>query len=330
MQFDDELAALLALDALEALDRADSETHLPDSHAALRRVAATLAEAAATAPPADLRAHVLAAARARRPAGRVAGGVQPCPADEGFARTISDFFALLSSLSADEWEQPAHEEHGRVRDLVAHLIGVERLSARWLDPDDDMPMVLDHVGATRPVQDELAGLDGPELANRWHEAVQAVAAAAAQGDPDRVVPFHDIDTDVAGFLITRTFELWAHSMDISLATGRPLLELDDERMRTLSSRLMGAVPAALAYRRTPAPSRTVRFVLTGAAGGCYDVALRMDEEATEPQAIIVADARALCQVAARRLRPSELSAAIEGDGALAELVLADLDAFARD
>jgi uncharacterized protein (TIGR03083 family) len=330
MQFDDELAALLALDAIDALDRADAGSHLPDSHAALRRVGAALAEAAATPPPDDLRAHVLAAARARRPAGRPLDSVQPCPPAEGFARTIADFFGLLQSLTAQEWLLPSHEEHGRVRDLVAHLVGVERLSARWLDPDDDMPVILDHVAATRPVIEELADVDAPELADRWHEAVQAVAAAAAQGDPNRPVPFHDTQSDVTGFLVIRTFELWAHSMDISLATGRPMLELDDERMLTLSSRLMGVVPAALAYRGTAAPSGTVRFVLTGAAGGCYDVPLRMDETPSEPDVTIVTDALALCRVAARRLAPAELPATIDGDGALAQLVLADLDAFARD
>jgi hypothetical protein len=39
---------------------------------------------------------------------------------------------------------------------------------------------------------------------------------------------------------------------------------------------------------------------------------------------------ALCRVAARRLAPADLPATIDGDGALAQLVLADLDAFARD
>jgi hypothetical protein len=35
-------------------------------------------------------------------------------------------------------------------------------------------------------------------------------------------------------------------------------------------------------------------------------------------------------VAARRLDPRELDARIEGDDALAELILAGIDAFARD
>jgi uncharacterized protein (TIGR03083 family) len=291
---------------------------------------ALLAEAAASPPPADLRDQVLARARKRRHAGRPLRSVQACPPAEGFDRTIAEFAQLLERLSPDEWLAPAHEEHGRVRDLVAHLIGVERLSLRWLDPADDMPLVAEHVAATRPVIDELATVDGPQLARLWHQAARAVAAAAAAGDPDRPVPFHDLQTDVAGFLVIRTFELWAHSMDISLATGRPLLALDDERMLTLSSRLMAVVPAALAYRGTTAPPGTVRFVLTGPAGGCYDVPLRLGDAPGEPQTTIVADTFDLCRVAARRLPPGDLAAAVDGDDGIAHLVLADLDAFARD
>ena len=92
--------------------------------------------------------------------------------------------------------------------------------------------------------------------------------AATRGDADRRVTFHDLTTSIDGFLITRTFELWAHSMDIAAATGRPMPELDPERMATLSGRLMAAVPLALPYRGSTAPGRTARFVLTGPSGGC--------------------------------------------------------------
>ena len=265
-----------------------------------------------------------------RPAGQSVEPTVACPPAAGFERTIADLYELLRSLTEAEWNASAHDEHGRVRDLVAHLVGVERLSVRWLDPDDQMPIVLDHVAATRPVVDELAELPVERLLEAWHDAVRAVAAAAAANDPERRVAFHDISTDVAGFLITRTFELWAHAMDISLATGRPMLELDPERMLTLSDRLMGAVPQALAYRGTAAPQQTVRFVLTGPAGGCYDVALHGGEAPSAPAATIVADAIDLCRVAARRLSPNELAKTIEGDRRLADLVLADLDSFARD
>jgi hypothetical protein len=109
-----------------------------------------------------------------------------------------------------------------------------------------------------------------------------------------------------------------------------VLGLDDERMLLLSSRLMRAVPAAVVFRGAPAPEGTVRFVLTGAAGGCYDVPLRSEDAGRDPDTTIVTDVVDLCRVAARRLAPSQLPAVIEGDGRLARRVIADLDAFARD
>ena len=329
-RFDDELAALLALDALEPDEQADAELRMGTFPPGLTAASAVLADTAATSPPPDLRAETLAQALGRRPAGRAADGVTPCEPLEGFARTVADLHELLQSLSDDEWNAPAHGDHGRVRDVVAHLVGVERLSTRWLLAETDMPVLLDHVVATRDVVDELSAVEPAEIARQWHEAALDAAAAAASGDRARQVTWHDLSLSITGLLITRTFELWAHAMDISAATGRPLLRLDPERMATLSSRLMAVVPMALAYRRSTAPGRTARFVLTGAAGGCYTVPLHPGAELGEPDVTVVADAVDLCRVAARRLRPDELGATIEGDRRLADLVLAGLDAFARD
>lgn len=327
---DEELAALLALDALEPDEQADAELRMGTFPPGLAAASAVLAAAAAANPPQDLRSATLARALSRRSAGRPADGAAPCSPVDAFARTVADLNELLQSLSSDEWDALAHPEHGRVRDLVAHLVGVERLSVRWLRLDADMPVLLDHVAATRDVVADLAAAEPAEIVQQWHDAALAVLAAAASGDRARQVSFHDLRLSVAGLLVTRTFELWAHAMDISVATGRPLMRLDPERMATLSSRLMGALPLALAYRHSTAPGRTARFVLTGSAGGCYTVPLHPGSDAGEPDFTVVADAFDLCRVAARRLRPHELDVTIEGDHELADLVLAGLDAFARD
>lgn len=327
---DAELTALLALDALETLEQADAELALGDFPARLRQVSAALAEAVAAAPPAGLRADVLALARRRREPGRSAYPTQPCPPAESFARTVEDFRDLLESLTDDEWRAPAHDDHGRVRDLVSHLIGMERLSARWLRSPDEGAIVLDHLHASDDVARELQDVDGPSLAVIWHAAAREVAAAAAAGDPRRSVHFHELITDVPGHLTIRTFELWGHSMDVSLATDRPLLELDDGRMLTLSRRFMRVVPLALELSGRALAGRTVRFVLTGPAGGSYDVPLRLGEQPGEPSVVITADAVDLCRLAARRLDPGNLRADIDGDRALAEHVLAGLGGLARD
>jgi uncharacterized protein (TIGR03083 family) len=331
----DELAALLALDALPADEQADAELRHGTFPGGLAPVMAALAEPAATRPPAELRAATLERALSRRVPGRPNGAVAPCTPTEAFDRTVEDFRDLLAGLSDAEWQAGAHEEHGTVRVLVAHLVGVERLCLAWLDPGAPPPVdpTVDHVTATRPVVDELVDASAETIAVRWYEAARAVAAMAASGDRQRPVAFHDLSSSVDGLLVTRTFELWAHGMDIALAAGRPLPELDDERMALMSSRLMAALPFALAYRGVPAPGRAARFVLTGPAGGSYTVPLDVRREPSAgaaPDVTIVTDPVRLCRVAARRLPSTDLDATIEGDRELAVLVLAAADAFARD
>jgi uncharacterized protein (TIGR03083 family) len=310
MSFDDEIGALLAFDALAAGDE--------------------LAEPAVTGPPSALREETLARAMSGRRPGRPLDAATPCEPPVAFDRTVADLDHLLRSLTSDEWNAPAHAEHGRVRDLVAHLAGVERLVLRWLDPGDAVPDLPDHVAATRPVVAELAGTDPGDIARQWRDSAWAVAAAAATGDRTRPVVFHDITISVDQLLVTRTAELWAHAIDICRATGRPLPRLDMERMAMLCNELVAVVPLALAYRGTTAPGRAARIVLTGPAGGAFTVPLAPRDQAVEPEVTIVTDAVDFCLVAVRRLRPDQLDAAIEGDRALGDLVLTSIDALARD
>jgi uncharacterized protein (TIGR03083 family) len=328
----DEIAALLALDALPPSEQAEAELRIGALAPDLADVAALLAEDTVADPPPELRSATLARAMSRRPPERPVDAAQPCEPAEAFDRTVEDLNNLLNALTDAEWNASAHAEHGRVRDLVAHLVGVERLVLRWLDPQDTVPDLPDHVAATRPVIAELADTDPRDVARQWYAGARAVAAATAT-DRDRTVVFHDSTVSIDQLLIARTGELWAHAIDICEAAGRPLPQLDLERMATLCTALMAAVPLAMAYRGTPAPGRAARFVLTGPAGGAYTVPLAPQApqaKAVEPEVTIVTDAAGLCRVAVRRLRPEQLEAAIDGDRELGDLVLAGIGALARD
>jgi uncharacterized protein (TIGR03083 family) len=332
--FDDEIAALLAFDALAPGELAPGEEEDPglpglELPPGLADAAALLAEPTVTGPPPALRPATLARAVSGRRPGRPLDAAPLCEPSVAFDRTVADLDDLLRSLTSDEWNAPAHAEHGRVRDLVAHLGGMERLVLRWLDPEDTVPDLPDHVAATRPVVAELAGTDPGDIARQWHESARKVAAAAG-GDRSRPVVFHDITVSVDQLLVMRTSELWAHAIDICRATGRPLPQLDMERMAMLCSQLMAAVPLALAYRGAIAPGQAARIVLTGPAGGAFIVPLAPRGQAVEPEVTIVTDAVDFCLVAVRRLRPDQLDAAIEGDRALGDLVLTSIDALARD
>jgi uncharacterized protein (TIGR03083 family) len=331
MSFDDEIAALLALDALAPGEQVDAGLLARELASGLADAAALLAEPTAIDPPPAMRARTLARAVSGRRPGRPLDAAQPCDPLAAFDRTVADLDHLLHSLTDPEWNASAHAEHGRVRDLVAHLAGVERLVLRWLDPDDTVPDLPDHVAATRSVVAELAGTDPRDVARQWHEGARAVAAVAAAGDRGRTVVFHDLTISVDQLLVTRTGELWAHAIDICQATGRPLPQLDMERMAMLCNELVAAIPLALAYQGRSVPGRAARVVLTGPAGGTFTVPLAWEEhEVADPEVTIVADAVGFCRVAVRRLRPDQLDAAIEGDPALGDLVLTSVDALARD
>jgi uncharacterized protein (TIGR03083 family) len=327
---DDETAALLALDALLPGEQADAELHTGTLPAGLADAVALLAEETVTDPPPELRSQTLSRAASRRAPGRPVDAAQPSDPLPGFARTVEDLNHLLRSLTDDEWNAPAHAEHGRVRDLVAHLVGVERLVLRWLDPDDTVPDLPDHVAATRPVVAELADADPHDLARQWYQAARGVAAAAAADDRSRMVVFHALVLSIDQLFVLRTGELWGHAIDICQATARPLPLLDAERMATFCNELITAVPLALAYRGTIAPGRAARLVLTGPAGGTWTVPLAPLEQTPEPDVTIITDAVGFCRVAIRRLRTEQLDAVIDGDRELGDLVLAGVSAFALD
>ncbi len=301
----------------------------PDDVAALLAVV-DLALDGRRAPPVGLRAEVLARAMQRRAAGDVIGRPTPSSPNAAFEQTVEDFHALLSTLSTAEWAAAAGP-HTTVASLVAHVAGMEQLSLAWLvGPVPDAAAVADHVEATRPMVAELAGAPGPAVAARWYDLARQVVAAAAVVPSDHPVLAHDLPTDTEGLMVLRTFELWAHMHDIDAATGRPAPDLDTPRMALMSERLMAVLPFAVAVRGVAAPGRTARLVLTGPAGGCYNVALDPSEAPGEPDTTIVVDVVDLCRVAARRLDAGALTVTIEGDRALADRVLASADAFARD
>jgi uncharacterized protein (TIGR03083 family) len=311
---DEEVAALLALDALEPEEQADAELRIGTLPVEAGKATCGWRRAVSTAPPPDLRAQVLAEALRRRPAGRSTGHPQAITQADACARTAEDFHALLASLASEEWSMVAHETHGSVRRLVGHLLGVERLNARWLDPADDVPHLPDHVASTRSAVESVADLPPADLVRQWHEAARAMLDAALAHPGDDVVRFHDLERTVDGLLTTRTFELWAHGMDIALATGRPLPMLDDQRMVLMSSRLMAAIREALAYRGVAVADRSVRFVLTENAGARYDAPLGASAPASPaaPDATVVAEVVTLCPVAAGRSTSTTWSSSWRG------------------
>jgi uncharacterized protein (TIGR03083 family) len=301
-----EMAALLALDAIDETERQAAEREVDPAHLnTLRNAASALADVTATTPPADLRERILAVARTRRAPGFPLADPAPASPGDAFLRTVEELHRLLVDLRPDEWITPNLAVYGRTRDLIAHLVGVEE-------------NLLGLLGHGEPPDPEI-----------WRDHVAATSSMVT-GLRDTPIAVNDVPTTVRGMFVLRTFEVWTHHEDVCRATGRSRPVLDGSRLRLMSSDLMNALPVALAVRGSAQPGRTARIVLTGLGGGVFERPMAMDGHTGTPDVTITADVVDFCRLAAQRIAPHDLDASIEGDPMLADLVLAAASAFARD
>ena len=282
-------------------------------------------EAEASALPPGLRSSVLAAAPSRP----TAAELTPLSA---FITTAAEVGRLLDELTPDEWAAPTAVQGSVVRDLVAHLVGVERYVHGQLGrgPVLDAPQREDHYPTARSAAADLADSSTVELAGAWWREVMRSVAICAELGADLPVAFHHLSGSIRGLLIVRIFELWTHDEDIRRATGRPPNRLDADRLTLMSSELIQLLPHGMALPDTARPGRTARMHLTGAGGGTFDVALAPDEIAGLPDVTITTDVLDLCRLAANRVTIEGLAVDVDGDRSLVEPVLVGAGAFALD
>ena len=262
-------------------------------------------------------------------AGPVADAVDPLSA---FIDTAAEFGVLLDGLSDADWALRTRVEGTVVRDLVEHLVGMERYVLGQLGrrPPLAADRREDHWPVTREAAAELADQPNDVVARRWWTEVLDLIGACGELGPDQPVRYHHLAGSVRGLLVSRTFELWTHGDDIRQAVGLPLNLLDEGRLSLMVGELMGALPIGVALTGDVLPGRTARFIVTGTGGGTFDVPLDPTEPPGAPDIVVTTDSIGLCRVAANRLRLGDLEAGVEGDSSLLEVVLVAATAFAAD
>jgi len=284
-------------------------------------------------PPADLGETIARAATARRPANA------PHPLGSGAAsptaamwQTAQELYGLLSGLTPEQWSQPTRTEYGNVKDLVAHLIGVERYCVAAAAHRDD-PLTGEDAAHTlvgRADIERLRDVAGAEVAGEWFDAAANTAAVLAGGADQRPIDIHGLSltTDLA--LVFRAFELWAHMEDVCAAVGRSLPRLDGPRMGLMAATLVGALPAFFTDPDDGQRGRVARLVLLGPGGGVADLPLDPAAAGAAASVRLVADVVDFCRVASRRLPIDDLDRRVSGEPDLITPVLAATASFALD
>jgi uncharacterized protein (TIGR03083 family) len=269
-------------------------------------------------PPAGLRARVLTAAEARRPAGRPLAPEAPVEPLVSFRRQVDTVRRLLGEVPPAGWHRPARPYPWTVHGLVGHLVGVERyLGGRLgLWPFDPVCAPDDHVGLTEPFVARTGGADPHETVAEWTALVGEIGSHLDGLGPDaldRPIAFHGYPFSVGSMLVARTFELWTHADDLRRALGRPLETPSPGEIAAIADLSLRNLFSATLVTAPHQSSRSARIVLTGPGGGVW----RVGAPAGEPDVRVVADVVDYCRMVARRLTPEALGADVTGDADLA-------------
>jgi uncharacterized protein (TIGR03083 family) len=303
-----DLLGAFALDACSPAETATVRAHAvacPSCAAevdALVGVAYGIGSTNTAPPPVSLRARVLAAAGAARPAAPAATG----PLLDAYTIQVAAFGGLLAALTDDQWFLPSGP-YRTVHDLVVHLAESDHLVAAGIG-------VAPAAAAGRRARPTQVA------SRRWRHQTDGMIRTIAGADGGllaRPVPLAGapgVRKPLVEAITQRAFETWIHAEDLRgtlrLPPESPPPDHVDRIVRFGLALLPGAIDAAGKGR-----VGWVRLRLTGPGGGAHAVPLSSARTATDdgPVAELELSAEGFCRLMAGRVTPADTGVRIRGD-----------------
>ncbi len=240
------------------------------------------------------------------------------------------FTVLAGELDDADWERPTGCPGWSVRDVVAHVVGLEAVHAGDPQPDVDLPDGLDHV------TNDVGRVMEVHVEARRHVTVAELRREMAEvfaRRRDWLAGLTDLGAEVPSivggtvplyrFLPIRVFDLYAHDQDVRRAVGRPGDEAGPAAA-TSADRIAKAYAALLPTRVTGQGS--VVFDVSGPEGGTLAIDLdggRLEDAPASPDVRIGLSFPEHVAIACGRSdAPTLDDLEVEGDRDLAAEVLA--------
>jgi uncharacterized protein (TIGR03084 family) len=219
---------------------------------------------------------------------------------------------LVAGLDEPGWRTPTPAEGWDVATSVAHLAWTDEVAllaatdkAGWdavvLEALEDPEGLIDRTA--------LAGgaVPPPELLARWRSARARLAAALAERDPARRLPWFGPPMSPTSMATARYMETWAHGLDVAEALGVGVEPHDRVRhVVHLGVRTRGF---SFANRGLPKPTQDVRVELTAPSGALWTYG---DEGAAQR---VTGRAWDFALLVTRRRHRSDLAVTAEGEQA---------------
>jgi uncharacterized protein (TIGR03083 family) len=248
---------------------------------------------------------------------------------------------LGRSLTDAEWDLPSECPGWTVRDVLSHLIGIERslLGDPAPAPLDELPShVANEIGARNEawvasrrslpghaVLDEFRDVTAHRLADL--RSFPAARFEEIGPSPVGQVPYRE-------FMRVRVMDCWIHEQDMRVATGRPGHDSGPAAQLALD-RLSSAMPFVVGKQAGTPEGSSVRFELRGAMPKRIDVVVRDGRATTvaalegQPTAVLDMGMEAFWRLACGRVdgQSARLAGLVVVDGD-AEVAFRVLDAMA--
>ena len=266
----------------------------------------------AEAPPVELSERVRREARLARAPGSPIDAVDPATGADTYRRAVAAMDTTLGELTRPDWSRPAIRDLD-VQGLIGHLIGVESAFIESLS-DRAGPSDPDHVGSTQRAVSEQSGRPPAATIVDWRVLTSRVSVRVSALTPDKPVHFYGFELPLDQMLVVRAFEMWVHEEDIRRATGRSLNPPAAAPLASMSRLAVTLLPLALRQAGKARDRRSVRLVLTGPAGGVWDVPYGAEPgDSSGSLATVVVDATEFCRVVGNRLSQADTGTWMGGD-----------------
>jgi uncharacterized protein (TIGR03083 family) len=264
----------------------------------------------------------------------MAGEREPEPVVAVLAEEWAAIAALGRELTDEEWNLPSECPGWSVRDLLSHLIGIERQLLGDAPPPAvaEAPHVRNPLGASNeawvvarralPGREVLAEFE--DVTGRRLGQLRALAPEAF----DAVGPSPVGEVPYRRFMEVRVMDCWVHEQDMRVATGRPG-HVEGPAADIAMAHLAEPMGFVVGKKAGAAEGTGVRFELAGTPARRIDVAVRdgraRREDLVGPTVVLRMDAEVFWRLACGRVTGEAALGAglvgIEGDVELGGRVL---------
>lgn len=238
-------------------------------------------------------------------------------------------------IPADAWERDTDLPGWRVRDILAHLVHLERVLVEGeevINGTEDAPVPSDYTNAgvdalrNEPVATLRADLDRL-VAARFED----LAELPEDGSSSPVRTPANAPWDTETLLRNRAFDMWMHEQDIRRAIDAPG-NLDSPGAHLTVTVLSMALPFVVGKKaKAPIGSR-VRFVVTGPVAVDSVIVVGEDGRARandgsdgEPDVTITMDTESFVVLGGGRRGPDQVDLKIEGNTELGQQIVSALN-----